>query len=214
MASHSDGAADPSLAADIQAHVCGEASATERLYTRLEPTLRITARRMLGDEHPDVEDIVQEAALATLGHLTRSGGFSGNLVHFSVTVVRNRCRNLLAWRRRHPHAQLEKLTHLLESASGDPLEVLLQDEIDALIQKALDQLDDACRDLLAAYYLRRESAESIRQRLGLGVLQSVYYRRDVCLDRAAQFLEKRLSFCSRPEERRVPSAKRAEGDES
>ena len=213
MASQPDGAADPSLQADIRAHIRGEEQAAERLCERLAPPLRTAARRLLGDEHPDVDDVVQDSVLATLGHLSRAGAFEGDLVRFGVTVARNRCRNLLAWRSRHRHAPLEQLSHQLAAADTDPLALLLADEVDRLVQQALDSLDEACRRLLEAFYLRRESAETLRRRLGLGVLQSVYYRRNVCLDRAAVFLEKRLAFCSRPDKEPTPSPQPDQGED-
>ena len=201
------------LEAALGAHLRGEASGAEALYALLTDPVRTAARTFLGDEHADVPDVVQDSLVAVLEHLRRAGRFEGDLVRFAVTVARNRCRNLLNWRQRHRQRPLDELRDRLADDRADPLELLLGEESQRLLQQALDQLGEDCRELLRAFYLRGESADSLRRRYGLSALQSVYYRKAACLDQAYGFFEKRLAVCSRSTRHDRDPSRRAEGEE-
>ncbi len=197
----------------IDRHLRGEPDAAETICALLTGPVRTAARIYLGDEHPEVPDVIQETLIAVLEHLRRTGRFEGDLIRFAVTVARNRCRNLLNWRKRHPQRSLDELRSGLADPGADPLQILLGEESLSLLQQALDQLGEACRELLHAFYIRREPADSIRRRYGLRALQSVYYRKSVCLDQAHAVLEKRLAVCSRSAKRDPDPSRRAEGEE-
>jgi RNA polymerase sigma factor (sigma-70 family) len=183
-------------AAAIAAYLSGAPAAGGRLGIALDGPVRREARVFLGDESADVDDVVQDTVVAVLLYLRRNGGFDGNLVKFAVTVARNRCRNLLNWRKRLPHVQLDPMLDWLESTERSPLDALLDREVVDLLQAALDRLSAECRALLRAFYLEEVPVEEIRRRSGLKTVQGVYYRKAVCLRQAYRRLKNRLVVCS------------------
>lgn len=180
----------------VPAHVAGDDRATERLARWLAPLVRQAGAAYLGDEDADLDDVVDESILAVLRSLRKRGEFTGNLPRFAVTVARNRCRNLLSWRKVRRHQPLEPLADWIADPRRSPLDILLDREIRETLQEALDALDPACRELLRAVYLQGRTIEEIRGRLGLKTVQGVYYRRAICLQRAYELLNNRAIACS------------------
>jgi RNA polymerase sigma factor (sigma-70 family) len=169
-------------------YVAGDASAGDRLCETLGPSLRNAAGRFLGYDAAEVDDVVQESLLAILSYLRTRGGFEGDLVRFAVTVTRNRCRNILVWRSRHPETNIEPLSDWLANPQRSPLDLLLEAETRQILQAGLDSLSRACRDLLRWFYIDGRSIETLRQQIGLETVQGVYYRRSICLRQLSRFL--------------------------
>lgn len=186
----------PDLQEAAAAYAAGDDVAGENLCKVLAQPLRVAASRFLGDDSPEVDDVVQESLLAVLQYIRKGAGFSGDLVRFGVTVARNRCRNLLNWRARRPGVPLESLEGWLANTELSPLDLLLEEEMWHLLQETLDRLGSDCQELLRAFYLEEKSIDEIRRRVGLSTVQGVYYRRARCLEQAAQLLKSRLAECS------------------
>ncbi len=180
----------------INAFLASEPEAGEQLFAILAHHATVTARHFLNSSGPEVDDIVQDTAVAVLEWLRRREEFEGNLISFTITVARNRCRNYVNWCRRHQADDTDELAEYLADPTRGPLDNLLAEEKDSLFQEALDAMDLGCRNLLHSLYLRGESMESVRHREGLKSVQSVYHRRAVCLKKAELFLKKRLFGCS------------------
>jgi len=183
-------------ASAVAAYVAGDPDAGEDLGVALDGPVRLEVRIFLGDEAADVDDVVQDTIVAVLLYLRKNDGFTGNLVKFAVTVARNRCRNLLNWRKRLPHVQLDPMLAWLENTDRSPLDVLLDGEVTDILQEVLARLSATCRRILRAFYLEEVSVDEIRRRLGLKTVQGVYYRKTVCLEQAYRRLKKRLVVCS------------------
>jgi RNA polymerase sigma factor (sigma-70 family) len=198
MATHKEAArlVDHELATTITAYLDGDPAAADRLSLTLTRHASLTVRSFLGEEQPEAHDIVQDAVLAVLAYLQRKNGFTGDLVNFTIAVTRNRCRNLLIWQRRHPGVAIDTLTASLADPARSPLEALLADEVQDLLQRALDQLGAKCRALLHALFIEGASVDEVRRRTGLRTVQGIYYRRAECLKRAARLLKKRFTACS------------------
>lgn len=173
----------------------GDAGAAERLCALLMPPVQAATRHFLPADD-EADDVVQETLVAVLEYLRRDGGFTGNLASFATTIARNRCRNLLAWRRRRPQVPIESLAEWLGHPEHTALDVLLDAELLQLLQGSLDALGEECRALLRGFYLEGRSIEELRRAAGLTTVQGVYYRRSLCLDRAAILLKARLAECS------------------
>ncbi len=189
------------LAAEVRNLLAGDVGAKDRLVAALEPALLRTAAGMLGRDDAEAQDIVQDSMVAILNYLLGKGGFEGDLVRFGITVVRNRCRNLILARRRRPQVPLEPLGEWLANPDRSPLDLLLEKERLALLQATLDALDPGCRDLLRALYLEGRTVKEILRRSDVGTVQAIYYRRATCLDRAFEILNERLAGCSPEQER-------------
>lgn len=181
---------------DIAAYRDGDDAAADRLCTVLRPVVLRETARMLGDDDADVDDVVQESLVAGLRYLRRERGFEGNLVRLVVTIARNRCRDVLRHRARHPNVEFEPLAVWLEHPGRSALDDLAEDESCAIIQQALVTLGRKCRKLLYYLYIAENSPELVRKRLGLGTVKGVYHRRNVCLEQVRKLVQRRLRFGS------------------
>jgi RNA polymerase sigma factor (sigma-70 family) len=177
---------------DIAAYRLGADDAADRLFGKLRPVVQREAARMLGSADLEVEDVTQECLAATLGYLRRDEQFAGDVVRLAATIARNRCRDILRNRRRRPHVPIDPLESWLATPDRSVLDELAETSLWALLQRVLDELGDACRQLLHDLYQRGLSTEEVRRRLGLQTLQGVYLRRDACLARANLFLQRAL----------------------
>lgn len=183
------------LLALARAVAAGDDIAAEALCSLLTPALRNATSRFLRDDQ-ECEDVIQETLLVVLDHVRAEAGFRGHLARFAVTIASNRCRNLLLWRRRRSARPLEPLADWIAHPDRSPLDALIDTEARALLHEALARLGPDCRALLRAFYLEGQSIERIRRAIGLRTVQGVYYRRALCLEKAARFLNERLSGCS------------------
>jgi RNA polymerase sigma-70 factor (ECF subfamily) len=95
--------------------VAGEAAALERLLAAVGPSLLRVARQILGPNHPDVEDVVQEAAFALVEALREFRGDS-SVLHFASRVAL-----LTAMNTRRKLRVRERLTPLSREAVLDEL---------------------------------------------------------------------------------------------
>jgi len=180
------------LPAIIAALVAGQPGADERLCAVLRQPMAAAVSAFLGPDGTETDDIAQESLVAVLAYVTQRGGFEGNLVRFAVTVARNRCRNVLAWRRRRPHVEIEPLAEWIAAPDRDPLEAYGNEQVMAVLRASLGELDTACRDLLRALFLGGETPESMCSRLGLTTVRAVYYRRENCLKALRNIVMQRL----------------------
>jgi RNA polymerase sigma factor (sigma-70 family) len=134
----------------------GNAAAVNRIVTFLAPSLLKAVRALLGPEHPDIEDQVQEVLLAVLDALP---GFRGDctLLHFAIRIA---IRRTTAVRRRSRWITgvLERL-HLreapLELGPRSPGEETIFERRRALIRTLLREIPDT-------------QAETIVLRMALG----------------------------------------------
>ncbi len=194
---HPAGHIDPAdLLPDIAAYRAGNDAAGDRLCRCMRPAVRLGVARMLGDDDPDVDDVVQESLIACLGYLTGDREFSGDPTRLAVTIARNRCRDLLRHRLRRPHLAIEPFATWLADPGRSPLDDLTERELSEMLQSALARLTRSCRDLLRALYVEDRTPEQVRARIGLGTVQAVYHRRGVCLGQAKKFLQRQWRFGS------------------
>ncbi|PIV82032.1 hypothetical protein COW53_01115 [bacterium CG17_big_fil_post_rev_8_21_14_2_50_64_8] len=169
-----------------------EPGADDRLSSFLTRLSRRTICNFLGTREMFTDDLAQEASLAVLAYIRRRGEFQGDLDRFTITVARNTCRNFVKWRKVHEGRPLDDFTPFLASHADGPLDWLLGKELFDLVQKALDQLDEKCRDLLRALFQDEVSIEEIRRKEGVKVVQTVYYRRAKCLEKVGRYLRRRM----------------------
>lgn len=191
------------LVADIAAYRAGDDQAGNRLARILHAPLLLEAARFLGDDGADVEDVVQDALLSTLRYLRRHDGTIGDLVKLAATIARNRCRDLLRWRRGKTHVDIVPMSEWLADVSVSPLDDLERSERIRLLGQALETVSKACRRLLRAFYLEKRTAEEIRREIGLGTVQGVYFRRTECLRQARRAFDELLHDTQPPIRRGV-----------
>ena len=104
------------------------------------------ARWLTGNDH-DAEDVVQESYLRALKFF--SGFRGGNSRPWLLTIVRNTC---YTWLRRNrmdeATTELDERIHGLDSGSPDPEAVLLAAARRDLVQRALEELPVALREIV------------------------------------------------------------------
>lgn len=187
---------DKRLVAAIDAYAAGDDGAADYIHEVLRAPVYAAARRFLHADNIDLDDVVQDTLMAIYAYLRRNHGFTGDLVKFAITVARNRCRNLLNWRKVRPQTPVETMAEWLADSEKSPLDSLLDAEVRTILQTALDRLDSTCRALLHAFYLEEKTIEEIRGEIGLKTVQGIYYRRAICLRKIYGLLKKRLTVCS------------------
>jgi len=177
----------PFLAAAAALHA-GDPEAAERLARALRPILLRTAEEYLGQDHPDVDDVVQDAILSTLRYLAADGGFQGDPIRLTMTIARNRCRDLHRRRASKPQVEISSMQDWLAAETASPLDEMENAQRTVLLQEALNAISDACKRLLHAMYIVSRPTEDLRRELNLGTVQAVYYRRSVCIEEMRKFL--------------------------
>ncbi|MFH1841650.1 MAG: sigma-70 family RNA polymerase sigma factor [bacterium] len=184
------------LTTSITGYIQGDDTQGDVLADALRPPVTRAVDSFLGPDDISRDDIIQDSLVTVLGSLRENLGFQGNLIQYTVTIARNRCRNIYNWRKRWAQTPEESQIQQNPAAGGNPLDLLLEDEVQQLMQKALTSLSRECRDLLTAYYLRGESLEQIRARVGLNSIQALYYHKKICLKSAFRFLKTKLAVTS------------------
>ena len=175
----------------IAAFLAGDDTAADSLHATIRPAVCNAVSGFLSKDHPDRDDVVQESVLAVFNYVRRRGEFTGRLENFAATVARNRCRDVLRARRRHPQTPVESLQDWADDDSRSPLDHLTDVEMKEEVRRAVAAMGADCRDLLRTLYFAGNSVEQVRRKLGLGSIHTVYYRRNVCLKKVLKILKKR-----------------------
>jgi len=103
---------------------------------------------------------------------------------------------------------MSNLADFLAAPELGPLDTLVDEERYVLLQYALDDLPQSCRNLLYAIYKEGRSMESLRSQFALTSIQAIYARRNKCLENVKLFFKKRLLCCSSTEVKMASLAER------
>jgi RNA polymerase sigma factor (sigma-70 family) len=127
----------------------------------------------------DAEDVLQEA-MVVLWERVRSGSFEyqAKLSTFIYATAKNIWFRRLARHRRELHATEEALDVATDDAS--PLEELEEKERVLAVQKAMEQMENPCRDLLLLFYWEDRSMEEIAMKLGFANADTVKSKKYQC----------------------------------
>jgi RNA polymerase sigma factor (sigma-70 family) len=146
------------------------------------------ARWLTHDAH-DAEDLVQVAYLRALRFF---GGFHGaNSRAWLLTIVRNACYTWLEQKRaRGPATALDEEIHGVESNTVDPEKLLLREEDQQSIRRAVEELPLELREVLVLRELEGLSYKEIAAiaEIPMGTVMSR-------LARARERLQRRLGGC-------------------
>lgn len=197
--------AQPPLEQAVADYVRGDDPAGNAICAALEPALRSVVNRVLSPDDPDADDIVQDSLIATLGYLRKSGEAPRSTEAFARTIARNRCVNLLVWRRRRRAQDVDDFAESIPDIAAGPLEIMEESAARELLDGVLRRMDEACRSLLESMYRAEVPVEKLRERLGLKSVQAVYYRKDVCIRKAQKILNQMLLGSLRAERGSTPS---------
>jgi len=110
---------EDTLAAVRQAAAAGDARATRTLIRELQRSMHAVARAVLGNDHPDVDDVLQDAALGLVLGLQRFRGESSIAYYAHRITLRTALR---AGQRSAARRQLAERVAMLEVADWETLE--------------------------------------------------------------------------------------------
>ena len=157
----------------------GDQSAMHALLVAIAPALLRVARQVLGREHPEVQDVAQEAGYGVLRGLA---GFRGEctLMHFACRAAVLASMNV----RRRDLSQNEKVKRLaelrcVEDDAPSPERVLLEQRAANAVRELLGSLPEAQAEVLGLHHvvgltaleianITRAPLETVRSRLRLG----------------------------------------------
>jgi RNA polymerase sigma-70 factor (ECF subfamily) len=157
----------PTTTGDV-ASIDGAGNETfEQLIALHEPRVRRLARRLLGWNDADADDVVQDVFLVLLNKL---GTFRGDasLATWLTTVTINRCRS----QRRKAWVRLKWLSQRMfppgpsEQANGAD-HAAERDDTNARVRAAVASLPPRDREVIALYYLEQLSSAEVASVLGI-----------------------------------------------
>jgi RNA polymerase sigma-70 factor (ECF subfamily) len=150
------------LAAWVRGALSGDVSATQRLLQYVAPHVRRTVKGMLGAQHPDLEDTIQEALLAFIKALP-AFRFESEINHY---VVRIAFRVALATKRRTKRfTDRFELTSAPEQTPGTESpaarEVDLAGEQRRALERALAKLPHAQAEVIVLWLVLEHSIAEV-----------------------------------------------------
>lgn len=158
--------------------MAGNESIMEYVYKQYYPMIVHFVRSNNGNES-DAEDLYQEGLLVVFQKIR-----NGENIQYLKTFVYSVCR--LKWldRLRHRKRRAEKLVD-----NHDFIEVneySLEQELvpyEELLQQALNELDEICRQLLLSFYFEKLSMEDIAARFGYNQANTAKSKKNKCMER-------------------------------
>ena len=138
----------------------GDEAAFEVLFQRYEGQALSFISRLVGDQSR-TEALGQEAFLRIFKD-AKSYQYPRSFTTWFYTIVRNLCKNELRWRSRHPTVSIEdslssshgggedsaRVGDYLQATSTSPLDEMVSRERDQRLEKALEALPEAEREVL------------------------------------------------------------------
>lgn len=151
------------------------------------PSGHALAVSLLGNAD-DAADVLQDA-VATVLRVRSYDPSQGTFKAWFLTVVRNRCFDILRQRRRRPEVDIESV-EVAAHEREDPEAVAAQDELSALVKRELGRLPEAQREILILREFLDLSYAEIARVLGVptGTVMSRLHRaRSALADRLKSY---------------------------
>jgi RNA polymerase sigma-70 factor (ECF subfamily) len=150
--------------------IAGDTGALRSLLSELVPHLLRVSRRVLGPEHPFVEDVAHDAAYTVVGQLSQYRG-EGTLLSFARRIAVHTALNM----RRHDRAQKRASTRApvdtdtLEATGLDPEALLAQTTMLPAVREVLDELPEQLAEALVLNLLLGHTVVEIAEIAGAPV---------------------------------------------
>jgi RNA polymerase sigma factor (sigma-70 family) len=132
----------------------GSEEALHTLLLKVGAPMLHAVRKVLGADHPNVDDVAQEAALGLISSLAAFRGES-TVTHFAARIALRtalHARRHFGVRRRIGDFS-ETEVEVLDEASNSPLEELISRERRRLLRGVLDQLSAPIAEALALHFM-------------------------------------------------------------
>ena len=161
------GGPDDELESLVPRVMAGDAGALRSLLRQLVPHLLRVSRRVLGSEHPFVEDVAHDAAYTVIGQLAQYRG-EGTLLNFARGIAVHTAMNM----RRRDRAQKRTSvrdavdTDAFETQTLDPEATLLQTAVLPAVREVLDELPEVLAEALVLNLLLGHTVVEIAEIAG------------------------------------------------
>ncbi len=154
----------------VERCLAGEQAAVAELVERFRSPVFGLAVRMLGHRH-DAEDVSQESFVRAIRGL-RNWDRTRDFLPWLLAIVGNRCRTLLAVRRRRPHGQA--LVDQLPDVRPEPSSQLLAEEV----QLGLSAMRSEYRQVFLLFHDQELSYQEIADSLAkpVGTIKTWVHR--------------------------------------
>lgn len=150
--------------------LAGDAGALRSLLSEVMPHLLRVSRRVLGPEHPFVEDVAHDAAYTVVSQLSQYRG-EGTLLSFARRIAVHTALNM----RRHDRAQKRASmrapidTDTLEASGPDPEAFLANTKMLPAVREILDELPEQLAEALVMNLLLGHTVVEIAEIAGAPV---------------------------------------------
>ena len=128
----------------------------------------------MGGNYADAEDALSEASLRALQAWVTKPPHLSNIKGWLFRLVQNHCRNIQKSRARHMRVVqcVEDVSDLsgepkAEDSSISPEDMMLNDEMNGMIRRAISELPPRLQTTAALYFLQDVNCPDIATRLGL-----------------------------------------------
>ena len=137
----------------------------EELLRHYGPLLRYIIKPILRDRH-DMEDCLSEAAMRIWENFDTYDENKGSFTAWVTAITRNTALNMVRKKNRHPADGFEDEP---ESPEPTPEEIILREERQRELKRALDMLSQKERNLFYRKYYYLQSTEKIAAEMGMTV---------------------------------------------
>ena len=137
----------------------------EELLKHYGPLMRYILKPILRNSH-DIEDCLSEAVLRIWENIDTYAETKGSFSAWVTAITRNAALNMIRSRNRHPSDEIVENT---ESAEPTPEEIVLKEERQRELRRALEQLSQKDRNLFYRKYYYLQSTEKIAAEMGMTV---------------------------------------------
>ena len=159
----------------------GDEAAFEALFQRYEGPALSFIQRMIGDRNR-TEALGQEAFLRIFKD-AKGYQYPRSFTTWFYTIVRNLCKNELRWRSRHPTVSIEenvsagersssdgaRIGDFLKAEAQDPLENMVNQEMNTKLEEALKSLPELEREILILSRFQNLKYKEISEIVGVPV---------------------------------------------
>jgi RNA polymerase sigma factor (sigma-70 family) len=155
------------LASLVPRVTAGDAGALRSLLSELVPHLLRVSRRVLGSDHPFVEDVAHDAAYTVVGQLAQYRG-EGTVLNFARRIAVNTAMNMRRRDRAQKRARVREVvdTDAFEAQGLDPEATLAQTAVLPAVREVLDELPEVLAETLVLNLLLGHTVVEIAEIAG------------------------------------------------
>ena len=129
----------------------------EELMRHYGPLMRYIIKPILRDRH-DIEDCLSETAMRIWENFDTYDEDKGSFAAWVTAITRNTALNMIRRKNRHPETEIEED---IESTEPTPEEIVLKEERQRELRRALELLSQKERNLFYRKYYYLQSTEKI-----------------------------------------------------